>query len=182
MTYDPGSYEPRREPLGQPAAPVNPPAPPQAPPYPPTAPLPAQYPPPYGYQQPWRGWPPPPPANKGMPAWEIVLIVVGSVVGLLIIVGVTVSTLGGSIGGGSGGSKSPTYDVISCSYDGFATTLTYELRNNDTKTHDYIIEGTVGHSPTIPDVLKNVAPGERATGKMIGTEQGGCAITRVNQQ
>lgn len=124
--------------------------------------------------------PPPRPVKKGMPTWEILVCVIGGVVGLILITATSLWAFGVHVG--VPGPAKPTYDVIGCQYDGFATTLEYEITNNDTRPHEYWVEGRVGHSPTLPDVLENVAPGERVTGKMIGVEQGGCAITSVQQR
>ena len=136
--------------------------------------------PPYAGPPPqYMQYPPAPPKKKGMPAWAIVLIVLGSVVVLFCGGGAILFAIGA---GSAGSGPKPTVHVQACTWDGFATYATYTLTNNDKKPHDYYVEGTVGHSPALPDILKNVAPGETASGKLMGTEQGDCHITSVDQQ
>lgn len=156
MTHAPGDPDPRQAP------PIMPmPVPPQ----------------PYGGPP---GWAPPPPRKKGMPAWAIVLVVVGGVIALFCGGGVILFAIGA---GSAASAPKPTVHVTSCEYDGvIATYMNYTIKNNDSKPHDYYVSGTVGHSPALPDILKNVAPGETASGKLMGTEQGDCRITRVDQQ
>lgn len=111
-----------------------------------------------------------------MPGWATALIIIGGVIALIVGGGIVLVAIG------AGSTVKPKVTVVSCGSDGFATTMTYILVNNDKVAHDYYVEGTVGHSPTTPDVLKNVGPGERASGSMMSPATGDCAITKVDQQ
>jgi hypothetical protein len=153
-TPAPGSYD-LGQPAGSPAVPVSPPY----------------------YTQPYA---PPPPKKKGMPGWAIVLIVLGGLVVLVCGGGLVLFGIGANQ---IASQPKPTVKVTDCSYDGVAfVTLSYALTNNDKRPHDYYLSGTTGHSPTLPDVLKGVAPGETVNGKLMGTSKGDCLITKVDQR
>lgn len=134
------------------------------------------YPPPPG-----NGYMPPRPAPqppKKFPVWAIILITVGAAA-VLVLGGLVVTVLDG----GFGSPPKPTARVTGCNGDRLEVTIDYVLTNHDSRTHTYIVYGSVGHSPVVPDTLVGVAPGETAHGQMIALgAQGDCEITGVDQR
>jgi hypothetical protein len=127
------------------------------------------------------GYPAPPvKAKKGLSGWAIALIVVGAVVVLVCVGGFVVGLAKVA------NTPKPTYSVTSCTTDSVGFThLHYIVANHDKVPHDYTVQGAAGNSPLIPDVLVNVAPGDTASGEMIGSGGSGgdtCEITKVSQR
>lgn len=133
-----------------------------------------------GYR-PYAAPPTPPKKSANLPAWLIVVIAVGCAM-VLLLVGIVGSLVLDNIGGDS--TAKPTARMTGCTSDGLSTTIDYVLTNHDSRTHTYYVHGTVNHSPAIPDVKENVAPGETVTGQIIGLglDGGSCEITEVDQR
>jgi hypothetical protein len=113
-----------------------------------------------------------------MSAGAIIAIVIGSVVALVCLGGIALFAIGAA---DVASTPKPTMQITGCSWDGYLGHLKYTLRNNDQRKHDYWIRAAMGHSPMLPDSLKNVAPGETVNGEMVGGSQGDCSITSVDQ-